>query len=95
VNARRLTHATNGLLVVVVGMAAAHLLMPTRATATLAARAAFGGVLLLAGVIAGWRERAILVDERGVAPGPPALWMAGGAASTLALAALAWLVVHG
>lgn len=93
-DARLLTRCTNVALVTVVGMGAAHLLMPSRPDSGVAGRAAFGALVAGAGVVAGLRERAVTLEYGvGVSAAAP-VWGAAGAGAALVLAALAWYVVH-
>lgn len=95
-DARLLARAGNVLLVVSVGMAAGHLAMPARPTASWAQRLAFVAALTGAGAVAGWREGREAALDRGLAGAPrPARWVVGGIAAALVSAGAGWGVVHG
>lgn len=94
-NIRGITRITNAGLLLGVGLGGAHLLMPARAGAGMAARIAFYASMAGTGALAGWRERrARELDGDEDVPGDQALWIIGGAVVALALAWLAFYLAH-
>lgn len=93
---RLLTRITNAGLLATVGMGAGHLLMPARATAGLAARAAFIASVAGTGALAGWRERrAREYDGDELVRGAAWVWVTWGILSALLLAWFAFWLMHG
>lgn len=93
---RLLTRITNVGLLAAVGMGVAHLVMPTRATAGFASRVAFVASVAGTGALMGWRERRAREnagDER--VHGALWVWIVWGVISALALASLAFWLMHG
>lgn len=95
-DARRLTLLTNIGLLAGVGLGGGHLLMPTRATASVAARLVFLASIAGTGALAGWRERRSRENDAGEeVAGTEALWVGAGALISLVVALLAYELVHG
>jgi hypothetical protein len=96
VDARLLTRITNTMLVAVAGMTAGHLLRPSLADATAARRSGFVAIVAASGALAAWRERSARDEERqSPSPGGAVWWMVAGAIAALALAWIAYFMVHG
>ena len=92
-NIRSLTRLTNAGLLAGVGLSAGHWAMPARAG--LLPKIMFAGTMAATGALAGWRERRGQELDGAEDMSAEPWWVVGGAAAGLAIAWLAYRLVHG